>query len=258
MSRTLQSCLSASLEKRHWKALINIALRCRYPFDFIARYLFNKYEYPHKIFIKNGKGDIPITVYSWHDILTVNEIFFREDYYTPKDSSIIVDLGSNIGISALYFLTQSNCRVYMYEPVPSNLEKLYWNIKPYAHRCEVHPVAIGPFEGTCSFGIEATGRYGGLGLNTGTVIDVQSVSITQELIRVLEIHNHIDVLKMDVESMEFEMLHALDDTILKKIRYIHVEFNGELKFSKSFFALSKRGTVYSLKNTLFTIPSSGQ
>jgi FkbM family methyltransferase len=251
MSRRLQSYLSASFEKRHWKSLINIVLRCRHPLDFLSRYLFEKGDYPHKVFIKNEKDDIKINVYSWHDILTVNEIFFREDYYTPQNSSVIVDFGSNIGVSALYFLTHANCHVYMYEPVPSNLEKLYLNIEPYTHLCEVHPVAIGVSDGIGSFGVEETGRYGGLNLNTGTAIDVQTVSIAQELARILEIHNHIDLLKIDVENLEFELLQAINDAIFKRIRYIHVEFSGKLQFSNNIFAVSKRGTIYTLKNTLY-------
>lgn len=251
MPRTLQSYLYALLEKRHWKAMLNIGLYCTCPLDFISRYLFGNGEYPHNISIKKGKDHVHITVYSWHDVLTVNEIFFREDYHTPRDSSVIVDLGSNIGISASYFLTQANCRVYMYEPVPANLERLYGNIEPYIDRCEVHPVAIGVSRGIHSFGVERTGRYGGLGLNTGTVIDVQTIGIVDELSRILEIHGHIDVLKIDVESLEQELLHALDNTILKKIRLIHIEFPGKLDYPDHIFTLSQRGYIYSLKNKLW-------
>ena len=36
----------------------------------------------------------------------------------------VIDLGSNIGISALYFLTRNaDCRVWLYEPVPRNVER---------------------------------------------------------------------------------------------------------------------------------------
>lgn len=252
MPRTLESYLSALLEKRHWKALLSIILNCRRPFNFISRYLFQKGNYPHDVIIKRHQNNIvKITTYSWHDILTVNEIFFREDYYTPPNSSVIVDIGGNIGVSALYFLSQANCRVYIYEPVPSNLEKLHRNIEQYVAQCEVYPVAIGITDGVCSFGIEATGRYGGINLNTGTMIDVQTVSIVQELTRILELHDHIDVLKIDIENLELELLQALDASILKKIRYIHVEFNDELNFLNKHFAISKRGMVYSLKNTLY-------
>ena len=38
---------------------------------------------------------------------------------------VVVDVGSNIGISALFFLTRnSSCRMWLYEPVPRNVERL--------------------------------------------------------------------------------------------------------------------------------------
>ena len=43
-----------------------------------------------------------------------------------------VDFGSNIGISALYFLTRNpSVQVYLFEPVPSNIERLRENLKGY-------------------------------------------------------------------------------------------------------------------------------
>ncbi len=43
----------------------------------------------------------------------------------PRDISVVVDFGSNIGISALYFLTRNqDIKVYLFEPVPQNILRL--------------------------------------------------------------------------------------------------------------------------------------
>ena len=66
-------------------------------------------------------GMYDMTLYSCHDILTVNEIFCRNDYPASQDLRVVVDIGSNIGISAAYFLTRNNqVRCYLFEPDPKN------------------------------------------------------------------------------------------------------------------------------------------
>jgi hypothetical protein len=83
------------------------------------RYLTARGEYPYVCRVRTPSGTIAPTLYSSHDILTVNEIFCRGDYRYGPDLRVAVDVGANIGISALYFLTRnSGARVYAFEPDP--------------------------------------------------------------------------------------------------------------------------------------------
>jgi len=59
------------------------------------------------------------------------------------------------------------------------------------------------------------------------------------------------VLKIDIESLELELINRISGEVLKRVRYIHLELNGPLDFSTDFFAIRKRGTVYTLRNKLF-------
>ncbi|MDR3358423.1 MAG: FkbM family methyltransferase [Desulfovibrio sp.] len=244
----------ASMQFRHWKAFFNIIRKAHYPFDFLARYLFDSGKYPTKIAICHKSDKIYIDAYTQHDILTINEIFFREDYYVPSKSKVIVDLGSNIGISILYFIHKSDidCNIYAYEPVSENIKKLYKNLNGFENRFILSRHAIGDFEGIASFGIEKTGRYGGIGIELENTILVNVVNINKEICKILEKHKLIDVLKIDIESNEQAVLDAIDDVYLQKIRYIHIEFSGQLNIPVMYFTIQKRGTVYTLKNTLFT------
>jgi hypothetical protein len=74
----------------------------------LKRYLTARGEYPYSIRIKTPTGTIRPTLYTHDDILTVNEIFCREDYAADERVNVAVDVGSNIGISALYFLTRNH------------------------------------------------------------------------------------------------------------------------------------------------------
>ena len=243
---------TAAFQSRHWRALFNILRKARQPGDFLQRYLRGKGEYPVTVNIKRDSGLVPVVAWSWHDVLTINEIFFREDYPVPPKSKVVVDLGSNIGISVLYFLLETgpDGLVYAYEPVPENLEKLRQNLRGHEHRFHLAPHAIGPASGQAAFGVEKTGRYGGLGLAGEKTIEVDVLDVNAEIRRILERHSHIDVLKIDIESLELDLLRAIDRDSLRKIRCIHLEFNGELDFAASGFAVSRRGMIYTLKNTL--------
>ena len=66
-----------------------------------------------------------MTAFSHHDLITIIECFGKLDYKAPKNLSVVIDFGSNIGISALYFLTRNEgVKVYLFEPVPRNVERL--------------------------------------------------------------------------------------------------------------------------------------
>lgn len=252
-NRDLMSYCKAVLQFRHWKALYNMFRFSTDPRAFLRKYLFSQGPWPSTVAVKGKKGIHTIDVYTWHDVLTVNEIFFRKDYFVPKDAKVIVDFGSNIGISLLYFLDNAHpdCRLYAYEPVLENVEKLRKNVKFFDSQYELMIHAVGPHAGTMSFGVENTGRYGGINLQLDNTIQVNVLSMNDELEKIIDKHGVIDVVKIDIESLELEVLHTLEDNVLKKIRYISVEFVTDIDFAKSFFVKSRRGTINSFKNTMF-------
>ena len=241
---------TAALQGRHWRALFNILRKARQPGDFLRRYLLGQGDYPVTINVRHDSGLVPVTAWSWHDILTINEIFFREDYPVPPDSRVVVDLGSNIGISVLYFLLETgpDGLVYAYEPVPENIEKLRLNLRGYEGRLHLTPHAIGPDAGKASFGMEKTGRYGGLGLPGEKNIEVTVLDVNAEIRAILERHGVIDLLKIDIESLELDLLKAIDRESLHKIRRIHLEFSGDLDFAAGGFTVSRRGLIYTLES----------
>jgi FkbM family methyltransferase len=159
-----------------------------------------------------------------HDLLTVNEIFFREDYEVSGRERVIVDFGSNIGLSALYFLTNApQAELYLFEPVQFNVERLKAQLSGFEDRYVLHQVAVGAIDGEVSFGLEETGRYGGIGKKVGRPVTVPCRSAEAILAQVIAAHGRIDLLKIDVEGHEQIILECLSTDVLARIDKIYAE-----------------------------------
>lgn len=221
--RSINQILGGLSQKRHYHALWKSFTIYQHPLDGLLRYLFSSGEYPIHFSLKTPIGTISPCLYTPHDMLTVNEIFCREDYNVTNNINIVVDFGSNIGISALYFLTRSdNVNCYLFEPLPENLKKLKKNIAPYENRCHLTEVAVGLNDEDVEFGYEDTGRYGGIGKpgQTLTVPCRNAAAILRDLVNK---HGEIDVLKVDIETLEKEIVASIPFEIANQIKLILVE-----------------------------------
>lgn len=240
--RTWKSFVGALAQKQNYSGIYRILTQCRRPITFIRRYVGNSGHYPAQITVSTPIGPISITTYSPDDIQTVNEIFFRRDYGSGTEDKVIVDFGSNIGVSALYFLSRNqDAFVYGHEPLRQNIERFEQNLAPFTGRYEVAPIAVGLGDGEVDFGYEATGRYGGVGrTDTGQSIKVPSRDSNLILQKVLDRHGRIDVLKVDIETLEEAVVTRIPDTIVTKISTIIVEY----PFSKNPFPETHRMERY--------------
>jgi FkbM family methyltransferase len=222
--RSAIQLLTAPFQRPHYVALVN--MRRRYPrfSNNLLRYLTGSGAYPYDIQVHTPVGLVSMRLHSHHDLLTVNEIFCREDYFADESLRHVVDLGSNIGISALYFLTrnyESTC--VLYEPDPRNVERLRYNLRGYESRYQLVQTAVSDQSGTVEFGVEPTGRYGGIALKTGKTITVSCLNVNEVLRNALKTTDHIDVLKIDTEGVEIQTVNAIDDTLLTSISTIYLE-----------------------------------
>lgn len=209
---------------RNYRAVARMTRVCVRPLDFARRYFFGAGAYPYVCAIRTPLGIVRPTLFSHHDVWTVSEIFCREDYRTGPGTRVVVDIGSNIGLSGLYFLTRNReCRCYLYEPDPRNVGRLKQNLRDFVGRSFIEEVAVGPVEGAVRFGREPTGRYGAVGAKSDDVIDVRCVAIEGLLEQVLAREASIDVLKIDTEGLEEATVAAISSIALKKIRTIYFE-----------------------------------
>ncbi len=190
----------------------------------LKRYLLDGGDYPSECAVRTPCGKVSPTLFSHHDLLTVNEVFCRLDYPAPRDVEVVVDIGSNIGISALFFLTRNlDVRCYCYEPVPENAARLRANLADHEDRYELQQVAVGPIAGRVNFGVEPTGRYGGVGLPFEQSITVDCLAIADVVAGVLAREPTISVLKIDTEGLERDTVQAIPEAQLERIEEIYFE-----------------------------------
>jgi FkbM family methyltransferase len=195
------------------------------------RYVTNRGTYPYRIRIRTPIGEIAPTLYSFHDIRTVNEVFNRLEYRATAEAHVVVDVGANIGISASYFATRSpTTRVYCYEPSPINIDRLRINVEPFGKRVRVEQTAVGATTGRLLFNAEPIGRYGGLitpdytpNYTSEHPIEVDVLAIDDVLASVLDHEGQIDILKIDIEGIEIPTLRAASPDLLIRIRTIYLE-----------------------------------
>lgn len=190
----------------------------------IRRYLVGGGTYPYTCRVRTPIGVVGPTTYSHHDIFTVQEVFGREDYRAGNDLRVAVDVGSNIGISALYFLSRNrSSRCYLYEPVPRNVERLRANLRGLEDRYELQEVAVATRSETVAFTVEPYGRYGGIGVVGDEHINVSARAVAQVLDEVLEREGEIDLLKIDTEGSELDTVAAIRPDQLRRIAAIYFE-----------------------------------
>lgn len=221
--RSIKTIAKSPFQWRHYRAAANMMLTYDRPGTAFLRYLFGGGHFPNKLTLTTPSGPVAVTLYSEHDLLTVNEIFCRRDYDAPNDAELVVDFGSNIGISALFFLTRNaRAHAYLFEPVPMNIGRLQSNLAGFEGRYTLFPFAVGVIEGTVPFGCESTGRYGGIGLSREKQITVPCRKANSVIDEILARHGRIDVLKVDIESLEKEIVHGLGERA-RRIETLFVE-----------------------------------
>lgn len=224
--RNIKQLLKAVLAKQHYLAFFNIIRFCPKPIDVFLRYFLAKGSYPYSIKIRTPLGIISPLIYSYYDILTVNEIFCRLDYKTDNNAKVVVDFGSNIGISALYFLTRNQeSRIYLFEPVPENIKRLKSNLIGFKSRYVLEDVAVSSESGIKRFGTEEHGRCGGLLRETGNYINVECVSVNEVLDDILKKEKQIDILKIDTEGNELDIIASIEKRFFTKIKTIFFELD---------------------------------
>lgn len=238
---------------RNYAAAARIPWTFVQPVDFAQRYFFGGGSYPYRCVIRTPLGRVAATLYSHHDVWTANEVFARRDYEIGSDLVTAVDVGSNIGISGLYFLTRNaRSRVFLYEPDPRNIERLRSNLAPFSTRWELDTCAVGPETGTATFGIDPTGRYGGIGVESDDSFEVEVTGINEILERVLEDRSHIDVLKVDTEGLEHRTVAAIRPDLLSRIATIYFEWPHVVESPAEGFDIS-----YSNETVRLTRPPDG-
>jgi FkbM family methyltransferase len=188
------------------------------------------------------------------------EIWNKESYFFETDSSspYIIDCGSNIGLSVLYFKhIFPNSEITAFEPDPELLNYLSQNLKSNSFSdVDIIPKAVWTSNSRLPF--LSDGADGGKVSNQTTDLLVDTVSLNQFLIK------RVDMLKLDIEGYELEVLLSCAEN-LHNVCNIFIEYhsfqNKKQQLSEILKLLETSGFRYFLdsakpRNRPFTFSST--
>lgn len=152
-------------------------------------------------------------IYQYNEIFVNNSLLFE----TKKSSPLIVDCGSNIGVSVSYFYQNyPRSRIIAFEPDPEIFECLSSNTRNYSSpNVQLHNKAVWTEENFISF--KSDGADGGKIDGAGNC-KVQSVNLSNFL------QQEVDMLKIDIEGAEESVLPAISKD-LKNVRNLFLELH---------------------------------
>jgi FkbM family methyltransferase len=113
----------------------------------------------------------------------------------------------------------------------------------------IESVAVSDMPGEVEFGVEESGKLGGIGVDTGRTITVPCRHVMEILEEVLGRHGVIDCLKIDTEGTETRILKAIDPECWKYIRCVNVEDHRSGEYLPAYFAGTWRGSAMRFVNT---------
>lgn len=161
-----------------------------------------------KILIKNGEYDF---------------IYDKEYINFIKNSKVIIDAGSNIGVfSRMIHELNSSAKIIAIEPETNNFNILNKNIDE-SYIC----LKKGLFNEKCNLKVNSSpgGEWGFTVSKTkdGEEYDIEAISIN-DIIKEYKI-KEIDLIKIDIEGSEYYVFDNTSDSWLKKTKMVIIEFH---------------------------------
>jgi hypothetical protein len=151
--------LRTAADPAHVQGLLGSVRVYEQPLYSILRYSSARGRYPWVVRLRTQLGPRQVRCRSWHDLVTVHEVFARRDYAVGSAPATMLDCGANIGVTALWALTlRPDAEVHCVEPVEPNVTELSRNLAGLEDRYSVETTAVAGEAGEVDFGLEPSGR----------------------------------------------------------------------------------------------------
>lgn len=187
----------------------------------------------------NDGYNICLRDYHHSDLLVYDQVFIEKQYKIiidilrqfPSNSYKIIDAGSNVGYTSLYFLLNlTDCQIIAIEPNPDNTSIFRMNIETnsFGGKVQLFQRALAAddnkrFNNSTNFRDKLDWANQTIENKDGNI-----ASITISKILELEEWDCIDFLKIDIEGYEKEVFSNTDELqYLKKVRIIAIEVHEE-------------------------------
>ena len=155
------------------------------------------------------------------DITNMVNLLYRHEYRfkTLNFPGVILDVGANIGIAAVWFSHYNPEReIFCFEPLQSNAGLIRKNCP----RAKVFEVAVGADQGQVSLSVDRDQVMASAIPTRWKSTDQRFAMTTLDAIAIREGWNEVAMMKMDVEGMEVEILKGAKET-LRRTHQVVVE-----------------------------------
>lgn len=204
------------------------------PLSFVFYLIFPKERKILKL--RSPIGKINLVLRNRQSARTIYSIFVREDYFTDHSNRNILDFGSNIGISAVYFLSRNKRnKILCFEPDPNNAYFLDKNLEKFKDRSEIYLCAIGTKdEEEIEYNLSIDGKYSSFNKLPISKLDkkvkVKVISFDNALKKTNFNNQFPLLLKIDIEGLEKKLLQSIDFFRNSQIKELIVEGLGNKDF----------------------------
>jgi FkbM family methyltransferase len=161
---------------------------------------------PARVTLTKGGRRFTLLLRSPADLATVGEVLVDDlyDVADVDDARVIVDLGSHIGTSIVFFRQRHpGAEIHGFEPDPESFGALQANVGAL-EGVTIDPRAVAAGRGEAVFHSSANSLASSLVAGDGQAVRVRTVGL-DGIIEELAL-DRIDLLKLDVEGAEYELL----------------------------------------------------
>ena len=161
--------------------------------------------------------------YGWKFGGIIDAFIFRQYDSLNVEDKVVVDIGANIGDTAIYFALRGAKKVIAFEPFPNIFELARKNVEENGLQDKIDLVHAG-----CGYDGKIRLRESietGIDIqltDNGTEIEVPVYSLNT-IVRMFEVDNA--VLKVDCEGCEYELFRTATDNTLSKFDQIIIEYH---------------------------------
>ena len=166
-----------------------------------------RFQHPRRIRLKSGAF---VVVRHWADILILREVFTGVYELPLSRATRILDLGANIGISAIYFNQRfPDATIACVEASPQNQPFLAENIQANRISARVFRAAISDTGGNLVLAWDGDGSCQVPSSQYTSLVDVPAMTVP-DVLREMK-WDRLDLLKIDIEGGERRVLHVNND-----------------------------------------------
>lgn len=152
-------------------------------------------------------------------------LFFTDEYhFLPCEGRTVVDIGANIGDSAIYFICRGAKRVYAFEPYPTTFRIAKENISEngFSDKVFLERIAIGSCRMTINLPRDEVEGTTSQTRNVDSGIGTKQLTL-QDLVELFPVQDA--VLKMDCEGAEYDIVDGASRSSLREFSHILIEYH---------------------------------